>query len=724
MPAIDLSELPGFSYRPLPEGRSPTGAINDAVKQASGSYIAMAWPETIWSRGKLSMQIRILEEHADCAAVFTQLNCIDDHCSRLLRSRGSSYTTRKFGNPNHSQAEWIRFLWDDGPCLPSCTMLIRKDALDDGVLYNESHPLVREEEFLLRLCSCNNVHFLKQTLVRTYENQLSVHFDPAWQISYSKMLHCFLEKISDDLFVEAFRDAFVLPEADYPPFLQIERALLLLRTEGQLTGLERQLGLEWLLDLLAKPEYHALLQEHRGRLVTAISQFSLKGNCYAAAGPVVSPLVAAFSAKELVSELLKRVQNKPKGLIARRGLEFLAQFVREQGRRALQRIRMRRANALARAASASTSSVQAGDVAPQEKIRILFVGIANSAHTYRWVSNLVGCPRYSLYFFPTYYIPETPNPFVPEDGVTFCEDGDLRAFIDEVRPHIIHTMHTQQAAYPMICLKDQLRKLGTVWMHSLWGSDLYFWGRYPEHKMLLRKSLDGIDVLLTEGKRDIPLAHNLGFHGKMIDSMPAFGGFDLAVIDSVKRVPPSQRKEICIKGYVDVVGRFFVGIRALELVRDLLDGYTVNVFSISTPSRSVAELFGIEHNIQVHLVERVSHDQILAMFARSRFCLSVSLSDGLPASLVEAMSMGAFPVQTNTSIADEWFEDGVSGLLIPPNDPDVIAKALRKALTDDALVDEAARINQRTIRTRLDRQTLAANILTMYDEVSRGRTVS
>jgi glycosyltransferase involved in cell wall biosynthesis len=55
---------------------------------------------------------------------------------------------------------------------------------------------------------------------------------------------------------------------------------------------------------------------------------------------------------------------------------------------------------------------------------------------------------------------------------------------------------------------------------------------------------------------------------------------------------------------------------------------------------------------------------MLDLFASSRIYVGISLSDGISTSLLEAMAMGAFPIQTSTACVDEWFADGVSGYRI------------------------------------------------------------
>jgi glycosyltransferase involved in cell wall biosynthesis len=61
--------------------------------------------------------------------------------------------------------------------------------------------------------------------------------------------------------------------------------------------------------------------------------------------------------------------------------------------------------------------------------------------------------------------------------------------------------------------------------------------------------------------------------------------------------------------------------------------------------------------------------------------------DGLPNVIAEAMACGAVVVATDFSGIPEIVDDGVTGLLVLPADVATLARALSRALRDDALCD-------------------------------------
>ncbi len=80
--------------------------------------------------------------------------------------------------------------------------------------------------------------------------------------------------------------------------------------------------------------------------------------------------------------------------------------------------------------------------------------------------------------------------------------------------------------------------------------------------------------------------------------------------------------------------------------------------------------------------------------------------------------MGSFPIQSNTSCLGELVQDGESGMLVHPEDPEAVAEALRRAVTEEELVDRAAEINARIAAEHLDRLVIRPQVVQMYERIA------
>jgi glycosyltransferase involved in cell wall biosynthesis len=90
------------------------------------------------------------------------------------------------------------------------------------------------------------------------------------------------------------------------------------------------------------------------------------------------------------------------------------------------------------------------------------------------------------------------------------------------------------------------------------------------------------------------------------------------------------------------------------------------------------------------------------------FCLPCRIldngdRDGIPNVLLEAMATGLPVVTTNVSGIPELVVDGVSGLLVPPDDPDATAAALLRLFADPQLAVRLGRAGQALVRERFER---------------------
>lgn len=298
----------------------------------------------------------------------------------------------------------------------------------------------------------------------------------------------------------------------------------------------------------------------------------------------------------------------------------------------------------------------------------------------------------------------------------------LRQVIHKICPVIVHSIEIQAAGYLTLGVKKQFPGVFPPWLVTNWGSDIFLFGRLQQHKAKIREVLAYCDYYSCECERDVKLARQFGFSGETMPVFPNTGGFNLPGLKKKRnQISASARKVIMLKGYQNWAGRALVGLRALSRCKDVLSGYSVFIYLASPDVVIAAELFADETGIPIHIISHnTPHQEMLLLHAQARISIGLSISDAISTSFLEAMVMGSFPIQSCTACADEWIEHGVSGMIVPPEDPDIIEKAIRTALTDDSLVDNAAEINWRTACERLGRDLLQYQAINMYSKILNG----
>ncbi len=401
-------------------------------------------------------------------------------------------------------------------------------------------------------------------------------------------------------------------------------------------------------------------------------------------------------------------------------------------------------------------------------MRILFTAMTDNIHTARWINQLSGL-GWDIHIFGdnggvhpdlhdvTVYKPMPRGKSAPKGvkvaywwplsrgehflktrlgalGAALLPDTAARLahLIDKIKPDCIHTLKMQPYGYQVLAARDLLGgALPAPWLYSSWGRDTAMYRHRPDHLPLLQAAMSAIDYYIADTQRDVPIAYELGFRGEFLGVFPGSGGFDLDAMNAHRQPgPPSARRKIAVKGYqTDDGGQVMTALRALQRVSDLLHDYTIVVQGgIGTYGgrnyalvRQLADEIVAQTQIRIKFLPFVPHEQIWQLFGSSRIGLSISRSDGTPVTMLEWMIMGAFPIESDTGGPGEWIEPGINGDIVPFDDVDRIASALRRALRDDPLVDRAAERNAEIARDRLDRGVIQPRVIDLYRRIQDSR---
>lgn len=311
------------------------------------------------------------------------------------------------------------------------------------------------------------------------------------------------------------------------------------------------------------------------------------------------------------------------------------------------------------------------------------------------------------------------NPILRELGLDPPHDIPwLTRLIDDLQPDLIHSLTVQYGGYPVLQARRQATRRFPCWIVGNWGADVHYWANVPGHAPLIRDVLSGADYLFAICRRDVDLSRAYGFDGRLMALETPGGGWDLAAMTRLRSPgATSARRDLVVKGYDGLVGRASVALRAIETLADAMQGRRLVILApggdIPNAARDVGRTLGVEVVVHPHL----SYEEVLRVLGRARAFVGLSITDAWPTMAIEAMLLGAFPVYSDTGALDELIEPGRSGLLAPPNDPVVVADAIRRALVDDCLVDAGVAWNDRHVVPRFDATVLNRKIIDAYERV-------
>jgi glycosyltransferase involved in cell wall biosynthesis len=289
----------------------------------------------------------------------------------------------------------------------------------------------------------------------------------------------------------------------------------------------------------------------------------------------------------------------------------------------------------------------------------------------------------------------------------------LKKLVIKSKASIVHAIEFQNSGY---LARRACEDLQIPLYVTNWGSDIYWFQKFPKHRQEIRSLLERSDYYSSECLRDQSLASEYGFKGTFFPVVPNAGGLNLDMLSAFNPTKTSSRKKIMIKGYTNFVGRADLAIESLVLLKNELRNYEIVVYSATYKARLLSFAIRHKHKIDIRCIPKkhASHEQILSLFQESRIYVGISQSDGISTSMLEAISMGCFPIQTSTSCANEWMNDNQSGILISLPTSDSIATAIKESLLNDALVDSAQTANSQTARERLDIARINPLVQTFY----------
>ena len=294
----------------------------------------------------------------------------------------------------------------------------------------------------------------------------------------------------------------------------------------------------------------------------------------------------------------------------------------------------------------------------------------------------------------------------------------LAELIEEIKPDLVHSLEMQSQTYHVL---KAYKKYQFKWAYFSWGSDLYLYQNDKNHQQKIKNVLCKLDYLFTDNQRDIKLAKALGFSNTVSNVFPGGGGYHLKEFKQFEK-SISERNLILIKGYHHWAGRALNVLNSLEIIVDQIKNYDIYVYSAHSIVIEKINELNKKYNLNIEYSSRkneISHQELLQKFGEAKIAIGNSISDGIPNTLLEAITLGAFPIQSNPGGATEdYITNNKNGFLIEnPGDEKEIANLIKTVLESEELVENAFKLNAE-ISKKLDYSVVKKEVLNVYQNIA------
>jgi glycosyltransferase involved in cell wall biosynthesis len=159
-----------------------------------------------------------------------------------------------------------------------------------------------------------------------------------------------------------------------------------------------------------------------------------------------------------------------------------------------------------------------------------------------------------------------------------------------------------------------------------------------------------------------------------------------------------------------------------QVLRDVPDAYLLIIGEGSR--REVLEQQAYDLRIGHRVVFTGRRDDVPAVTAALDVAVLPSYREAQGLSILEAMALSRPVVASNVGGIPEMIQDGVTGLLIPPADPEALAAAISRLLRDHSYADTIGRAGHDLVHERFCIERMVSAVQEIYDEGARAARLS
>lgn len=207
------------------------GAIKLLLNNTTGEYIATMYSDDMWEKEKLQKQMNVLENNDDILLCAAWAVYADENMNII---EGNNIFKMK----NRRRLEWIRYLLENGNCLSMCSVVARQDIYKKYLMKQAGFWQLPDYNAWLLALQETNIYMVEEVLVRLRfhgdEKNKNISFpDKENHIrtvtEQAYILRQTMENLSDEDFLEIYREELVYPQANTHLEVLCEKFFVLLK---------------------------------------------------------------------------------------------------------------------------------------------------------------------------------------------------------------------------------------------------------------------------------------------------------------------------------------------------------------------------------------------------------------------------------------------------------------------------------------------------------------
>ena len=169
-----------------------------------------------------------------------------------------------------------------------------------------------------------------------------------------------------------------------------------------------------------------------------------------------------------------------------------------------------------------------------------------------------------------------------------------------------------------------------------------------------------------------------------------------------------------VKGVSDLVA-------AWTLLHDSGSRVPLTVLGPGIPPDAVRQAFPERVRPLVSVIERSPEDRVVEEYRRHDALVSTSTYEGFGLVVLEALSQGLAVIATPVGCAADLVADGVTGIRVPPRDPQAMVGAVRTVMADSALRDRLGAAGAVAVRSMTWHATAEKTVTAYRQALAAGR---